>query len=137
MSDPSLAMQKAVVARLKATAGVTALVGQRIYDRVPQDATFPYVEIGDFQSVDDSAPPCVDGCEVFIEIQVWSRAVGQVEAKQIASAVRAALNNHTPTLDDPHAAVGPIEHRDTRSVGAGDGLTTRMIVNFRAFADAV
>jgi hypothetical protein len=42
----SLDLQKAVVARLKADAGVTALVGQRIYDRVPPDAVFPYVSLG-------------------------------------------------------------------------------------------
>lgn len=134
MSDPSAAMQKAVVARLKAVAAVTALIGQRTYDYVPQDAVFPYVSIGGFQSVDDSAE-CIDGVEIFIELHVWSRATGSVECKTVASAVRAALHEHSPTLDDPFAAVGNIEHRDTRYLRDPDGKTTHGILNFRAFVE--
>lgn len=136
MSDPSAAMQKAVVARLKAVSGVTNLVAQRIHDRAPENVVYPFVQIGYFQSVDDSAD-CVDCCEVSIEIHVWSEAVGQVEAKAIASAVRAALHRHVPTLDDPFAPVGEIEHRDTRLMGGGDGVRTHAVATFRAIVETV
>ena len=45
VSDASLELQKAIVAALKADAGVDALVGTRIYDAVPMNATKPYVEL--------------------------------------------------------------------------------------------
>lgn len=134
MSDPSLAMQKLMVTRLKAHAGVTALVGQRIYDRVPESAQFPFIQIGYFQIVDDSAD-CVDSVECYIELQAWSRAVGQVEAKEIASAVRAALHNYAAALDEPYALVGNIEHQSSRPQGDADGITTRIIVNFKALVE--
>jgi len=134
MSDPSLAVQKAVVARLKAFSGLTAIVDQRIYDRVPEAVTFPFVQLGYFQTIDGSAD-CVDASEIFIDIQVWSRAVGQVETKQIASQVRSALHEWAPVLDDPYAAVGNVEHENTRLFGDGDGLTTRAVVSFKLQAE--
>ncbi len=134
MSDPSLAIQKAIVARLKADDALTAFVGPRVLDHAPADTTYPFVQIGYFQTVDESAP-CVDGAEVFIEIQAWSRVPGQVEAKRIAGAVRAALHEWSPALDAPFAIVGNIEHENTRLQGDGDGITTRAIVNFKALAE--
>jgi phytoene dehydrogenase-like protein len=135
MSDPSLAMQKAIVARLKSHSGLSALISQRVYDRAPQDAVYPFVQVGYFQTVDDGAA-CVDGTEIFIELQVWSRSVGQVEAKSIASQVRSALREWLPTLDDPFVAIGNIEHENTRFFGDGDGITTRSVVNFKALCES-
>ena len=134
MSDPSLAVQKAIVERLKGYSPLIAIVGTRIHDRVPQDVAFPFVQIGYFQTNDTSAD-CVDGSEILIDIQVWSRGVGQVEAKQIASHVRAALHEWSPVLDDPYAAIGNIEHEITRLFGDGDGLTTRSVVSFKLQAE--
>lgn len=131
----SLELQKAIVARLKANSGVTAIVSQRIFDRVPEDAAFPFVQIGYFQEVDDHNE-CHDAFEVFMEIQCWSRAVGQVEAKQLAEAVRKALHRYSPTLGDDFAIVDRVEFEGSRSIGDGDGLTTRIIVTFKALIEA-
>nr|MBA3570571.1 DUF3168 domain-containing protein [Pyrinomonadaceae bacterium] len=46
MSDASLELQKAIVAALRSAAGVTAIVGQRIYDQPPASPAFPYTSIG-------------------------------------------------------------------------------------------
>lgn len=133
--DPSAEMQRAVVVRLKAHAGTTALISDRVYDHAPQDVIFPYVSIGNFQSVDDSAE-CIDGVEIFMDLHVWGRKTGQIEAKEIASAVRAALHEFSPTLADPFAMVGNIEHRTTRMMGDPDGKTTHGVLTFRAFVEA-
>lgn len=100
MADgPSLALQKAVIAALKADAGVSALVGARVYDEPPQNVTFPYVRYG----TDDLAPlrmsgDCVDD-DIAFSVEVHSRPVaGRVEAKRIAQAVREALDDQTLTV---------------------------------------
>lgn len=134
MSDPSLAVQKAVVSRLKAYAALDALVADRILDRAPDNVTFPFIQMGYFDTIDDSAD-CIDGCQVRIEINVWSRAPGQTEAKTIAGHVRAALHEYALTLDEPFAAVGNVEHENSRPQGDGDGITTRIIVSFLVWVE--
>src|SRR4051812_40258662 len=97
MSDPSLEMQAAVVAALKQSGALPAVVGARIYDSVPPNATFPYVSLGDCQVLPDKAD-CIDGAELSLQIDVWSRAVGYPEAKTIAKAILAKLDDRPLTI---------------------------------------
>lgn len=135
MADPSLDLQGAIVAALKADGAVTALVGQRIFDDVPaaQAGSFPRITYGSDQVLSDDAD-CVTGFEVFIQIDVWSRIVGQPEMKRIAGAVRAALHNVELTLAEHSLIV--LEHQQTRYLRDPDGLTKHAAVEFRALADA-
>jgi hypothetical protein len=64
--------------------------GGRIFDRVPKDASFPYITIGDEQRIDD-ANSCDDGWEVYPDIHIWSRAVGRVEAKRLVADAEARI----------------------------------------------
>ena len=128
------ALQKAIVGRLKEDAPLTALVSGRIYDRVPAGAVMPYVHLRNFQSVDDGAE-CVDGLEVFIDIDVWSNAVGKVEASRAAGAIRTALNYAPLALDEPYA-LAEIDHRDTNVGDGGDGLLSRARLSFRALVES-
>lgn len=133
MADPSLDLQGAIVTALKAAAPVTALVGQRIYDTPPSSKTFPYISYGSDFVLDDSVD-CITAYEVAIQIDVWSRAIGQPEMKRIAGAVRAALHDVDLTLDE-HGLV-LIEHETTRYLQDPDGLTHHAAIGFRALADA-
>lgn len=125
-----LALQGAVVAALKA--GVPAVAG-RVFDRVPPDAVFPYVNVAGWQIVRDDAE-CIEAVEVYFDVHVWSRAVGRVEASAIATAVARALHRQEFDLTD-YGLVSLI-HRDTRFLADPDGLTTHGVVNFRAQIDA-
>ena len=95
MADgPALALQAALVAALRANAGVSALVGARVYDEPPQGVVFPYVRVG---SVDlrplRMSGTCTDE-DVLFSIEVHSRPVaGRVEASRIAHAIRLALDD--------------------------------------------
>lgn len=91
MIEPSLALQKAVVAALKADAALQGLVGGRVFDRVPGDAAYPYVSLGDETVVDDG-DQCHAGAETSLTLDVWSDEVGRVQAKQIAARVAAVLD---------------------------------------------
>jgi hypothetical protein len=129
------ALQKAIVGKLRSDAALSAILAGRVYDRVPAGATLPYVHIRNIQAVDDSAD-CIDGAEVYIDLDVWSNAVGKIEASRAASAVRAALNLVPLSLDEPYA-LAEIGHRDTNIGDGGDALTSRARMTFRALVESV
>lgn len=134
MSEVSLDLQTAVVQRLRNAAGVTALVGGRVFDRVPPETPFPYVSYGsDFLIQDDVS--CITAYELSMQIDVWSRANGQPEMKRIAGAVRAALHDVEFDLGVDHALV-LLEHENTRYLGDPDGLTSHGALTFKALIDA-
>lgn len=91
MSDGSLALQGAIISALKANAGVTALVGMRIYDDVPASPTFPYLSMGTSQLLSDIADG-YDGVDEVVTIDGWSRSVGQPEIKSIGASINSALS---------------------------------------------
>lgn len=134
MTEPSLELQRVIVATLKADAEVNALIAGRVYDRVPAPVTFPYVVVGDDQ-VSQAHAECLDGStEVFPNLHAWSRAVGKVEAKNIAGAVVRALNGAALTLANGYRLV-LIEHDNTQHLGDPDGITSHSVIVFHAFVD--
>ena len=137
MADPSLALQGAINTRLRAQ---VPAVGNRVLDHVKSDVAFPYIELGEFQTVDDGAQ-CHDGVEVYATIHVWSRpkdgvtAPGQVEAKTIAGTVRGALHEAELNLGAAWQFL-EIAHQDTRYLKDPDGLTSHAVLTFRALVAA-
>jgi Protein of unknown function (DUF3168) len=95
--DPSLAIQVALVAR--AAELTRDAVAGRVYDDVPAaveriadtGADFPYISIADGQLVPIDEE-CFDRSTTFINLNVWSRAIGYPEAKRIAGALRIGLH---------------------------------------------
>lgn len=131
MSDPSLDLQIAINTRLRSQ---IAAVSNRVYDEVPQKVAFPYIELGEFQTLDDGAQ-CHDGVAVFATLHVWSRGAGQPEAKTISGAVRGAL--HEADLDLGAAwQFLEIAHQDTRYLKDPDGRTSHAVLTFRALIAA-
>lgn len=132
MSSPSLDLQAAIVSRLKADAAVTALIAGRVYDAVPQNAEFPYVSLGPVDELSDDAD-CVDGFDISLQVDCWSRAVGAPEAKNLSNAVRLALKGLTlPPAANPLVY---FRHRQTVISRDPDGLTTRARMEFVAFIE--
>lgn len=127
MSDPSLALQGAINTKLRAE--IVAVAG-RVQDRPAQTVLFPWIEIGEFQTVDDGAQ-CHDGVEVYVTLHVWSRAIGQVEAKTIAGAVRGSLHEAELSLGASWQFL-EIAHQDTRYLKDPDGVTSHAVLTFRA-----
>lgn len=86
-----IALQKHVVAALKASPAVTALVvADNIADDQGRPQRFPAIRLGESASFpadfDDSFHDSVS-----FDLVVWSDSAGTVEAKTIADAIRAAL----------------------------------------------
>jgi hypothetical protein len=94
VDSPALALQAAVVARLKATAGVAALVGARVHDVPPQGVVFPYIRMGrKISRPVRMSGPCRDD-EVTFSVEGHSRPVaGRVEAERLGFAIEKALDD--------------------------------------------
>ena len=128
MADPALALQKAVRDALRNSAPLTALIGTRVYDRVPQGTAFPFVQIGeDFLLGDDTYG---DFTEATVTVHVYSRAVGKVEAKTIAGVIRDVL-----AVQLRVAGFQTVEWRflSTRSIPDRDGLTEHLVMEFEYY----
>ncbi|MCA0025472.1 MULTISPECIES: DUF3168 domain-containing protein [unclassified Mesorhizobium] len=132
MTSPSLELQGAIVARLKALPAVAALIGTRIYDSVPAPTTFPYVTVGPMDELSDDAD-CITGFSIAVDLNVWSRAVGFPEAERISDAVRTGLLD--PELALAANALVYFQHRQTVFSRDPDGLTNRARMSFEAFAE--
>lgn len=133
MTDVTLDLHAAVYDALIANTLVGSLVDDRIYDRPPKGATFPYVSFGPVNALTDDAD-CITGYEVAMQIDVWSRAAGSVEAKQVADAVRRALVGDGG-LDLTDNALVVLVHRVTRVMRDPDGITTHAAINFTALVE--
>lgn len=89
LTDPLVALQKAQYATLSTDADLLAL-GVKVFDHVNEDH-YPRVVIGeDRESPEDME--CETFTEVFPTVRVYSRAVGKLQAKEIAGHVRWLLD---------------------------------------------
>lgn len=129
LTDPLAALQKAMFGALTDSNAVQSAGGGtvQVFDRVSNE-TFPYIVIGeDNQSPDDTE--CGTVSEVYSTVRVYSRAVGKVQAKQIAGAVRWALDKDVGfTVDGFGLLVGVCTNIEIHT--HDDGLTTQAEINF-------
>lgn len=133
MSDPFSVVQPAVRTALIAHTPLTALVGQRVYDRVPDNPTFPYLTLDISDAVEDD-DDCGKHWRVNIEVHVWSRAQGRQEASSIAGPVRNALDAMAVPAGYRYNWQ---QYRSTRMMLDPDGLTTHGIVQYELGLAAV
>lgn len=133
MSDPSLELQKAIVTALKGYS--PSLVGGRVYDDVPPAATFPYISLGDGQVLPDKAD-CIDGSEVFIQVDVWTQTIGYPEAKRIVKQVLSILDdNEDLGVEGYHTVV--FEIQDVRYLRDPDGKTRHAAMTFHGLLQPI
>lgn len=87
----AMALQKAVIARLRGDAGLTALLGgAHVHDHVARGMGPPYVALARFESRDLSSSGA-ESAEHRFTLHVWPRGQGRAEAHAIAAAIEAAL----------------------------------------------
>ena len=96
----SVGLQDVILARLKGSAAVSTIVGDRIFDAVPTDAVPPYVSLGptDFR-LDDA--DCAPGREETVQIDCWSQDNARLwPCKALVDAVVRALVNEGNDADE-------------------------------------
>jgi hypothetical protein len=90
-ADHSLALRQAVIAALRTNAPLAALVGQAVYERVPNPVTWPYLRYG----VDILSPyeaTGTSGGDLALTIHVFAKGPASDQARQIVRAVHVALD---------------------------------------------
>lgn len=129
-ADSALAVQKAAIDAMKASAALTAIVGARVYTRPPAGATKPYVSLGPVQVIAELADD-YEGSDVRLQIDAWSaQPESTAEIMQIGRAIRAALQGASLTVAGQHLVL--IEVEQTRYLTDPDGLTQHAVVIVRS-----
>ena len=101
--DPERALSAALIAALRADAGLAPLLAGRVYDEPPPDPVYPYLHVGRMQSRPwggASGADEAEGVETVVTLTCVSRFGGVEEAKAVNGAVRACLHDAAPTLVD-------------------------------------
>jgi hypothetical protein len=130
--DPALPVQKATLARLNG--GTTGpMVGGRIYDGVPANATKPYVSFGPFQMLPEHGD-CLNGGEAFLTIDAWAAGPSTVQVKQIGAAIAADLDEAELVLDGGQRLV-EMTVEQVQYMRDPDGLTAHGIITVHAWTE--
>ncbi|TBC01425.1 DUF3168 domain-containing protein [Rhizobium ruizarguesonis] len=124
-------LQKLLYDTLRASTAIMALAGG-VYDRVPADPykdKTAYISFGPADVVDDGADCSVSGTHSF-QLDVWSKAVGQVEAKNIVDLIYRTLHEAELALSVNALAEIRVDFR--RVFTDSDGLTTHGVASVTA-----
>jgi hypothetical protein len=131
MLDPSLPLQTAIFQALTAAGVLPDVVAGRVYDEAPQNALTPYVSLGDCQVLPDKSG-CIDGSICYPIIDVWSTYKGYSEAKTIAAAILAKLDDQPENLSLAGFSVTVFEIHNYMPLRDPDGVSRRVSMTFRA-----
>lgn len=133
MRDHEGALQKAMVAALKADPALSALIQERVYDQAPEGALCPYLALGRCES----RPVAADGggVEQKLTLTGVSRFAGSEEAKAVAAAVRACLHEAVLEADGVRTATLRATFADV--FRAADARRTYAVVRLRAVTEEV
>lgn len=132
MSSGSLALRAAIIAAVKADSDLAALGVAQVYDSVPDGVVFPFVSFGPEMSGPWEAT-CLDGADTALQLDVWSRAVGSVEALRIADALRTTLHRQSLSLSGQALTVLTVDA--CQVMRDPDGKTTHAILRLRALTE--
>lgn len=105
-----------------------------VHDQAPDNVQFPHIIIGDWQvlpeDVTDTSDPHDAGAEYYVDLHVWSRYRGNLEALQImerlwslADAASLTVPGRSSVLIWPDAMRGPFSD--------ADGLTRHGVVTLK------
>lgn len=137
MSDPAYAMQSAIVTALKASSPLATAMGgtATIYDQVVASPVYPFVRVGEDQSLDDSNG-CSDGWEYLATLHIFARQIEGLGARPLAKRISAAL---VTAMKGVSAATGFViaeqELESTRHFMEEDGVTAHSVVVIRYLID--
>lgn len=127
MSDPILAIQKAIYEALDA-----ALDPVPVYDKVPQNSTYPYIVLNNME-VANADYLNARKSEVFMYISVWSQYRGQKEVIELSQTIEATLHRNLFTLDTGRMVQCHVQNRNT--MREPDNLTFQGMIKLRIICE--
>ena len=123
MSDPSLALQKALYERL------TADLSCPVFDAVPEGTPYPYVTLDREFSSNSTPISGRDRQTRLFYLSVWSDYPGQAEVKRIMGEISSALNEKPLPLET--GSVVSVRATRTEATREPDGKTYMGSVTLR------
>ena len=136
MSSPEIALQKALIERLRNDAGVIALVpASNIHDTNARPIVDPSINLGTDQT-DDAEYLARDVTIVFHDLHIWKKEAGLAGGKYIAAAITKAVRKaRFQTVDGYHFADCHVYR--TRFLRDPEGDFSHGIVTVRAITQEV
>jgi hypothetical protein len=109
----ALAVQAIIYTLLSADDQLSTL-GVTVYDHAPDNASYPYIVIGE-DAFDDFGAHDVDGFEAVLEMHTWTQAEGKKPCKEIQDRLYQLLHD---------TDLGLSEHK---TISLRGGMTTTML----------
>lgn len=125
MSTPLYTVQQQIYIKLSTDTTLNAIVSGRVYDGVPENTVFPYVEIGEYVEKPWNTFTR-QGKQTELTIYIYSRFKENSELFNIRNAVDAILDKKSLTLTG-HVLVG-LRLLDARTLQDNQGDVTRIQV---------
>lgn len=122
MDDHSLALRRGIVAALKGSAEIAAIVGARVYDEAPAKPTWPFIRYG-FPIETRVDADGWEGSSFALSVHVFAKGPGTDSTSGLAALVRKALHEKD-FLIDSSGGIALLQYsqtttlRDTDEAGA-------------------
>ena len=129
MTTGAFALQERLFTTLNSDNTLTSTLGAAVYDEVPENSSYPYVNIGaDAQNEYDTKD--LNGSDVTINIDVWSQYKGSKEAKNIMDRVHTLLHDTSLTVTGFNLV--NLRFQSSGVLRDPDGITRHGVMRFRA-----
>jgi hypothetical protein len=126
----SVSFQDLVLARLKASAAVTNIVGDRIVDGNDDGLDYPNITFGSSDFTPDDAD-CIRGREETLQLDCWTREGGKKwPCRQLVDAVKGTLHDGEGALSSGALVLMRVDL--VRVFDDPDGITTHGVVQVTA-----
>ena len=129
MTIGQFALQEKIYTTLNSDSNLTSTQGAAVYDEVPENSAFPYVQIGG-ESTADFSTKDLTGSEVTINLDVWSQYKGSKEVKNLMDRVHTLLHDSSLTVTGHNLVNLRFEFGDV--LRDPDGITRHGVMRFRA-----
>lgn len=129
-ADASLPLQKAIKAKLTATAAVTTVAIGGVNNTPSPTTPKPYVSFGPFDVLTEDAQE-YEGSDTTLQIDGWANGPEDATIKRLGRAIRTALHKAALTLDEDQRLVS-LDVETLRYLREPDGITQHVAVSVRA-----
>ncbi|WKL57239.1 DUF3168 domain-containing protein [Asticcacaulis sp. ZE23SCel15] len=98
MNDPSEAVCAGIIRALELSAAVHNEVSDRVYDEAPEEATYPYIVLGDVNVTPDIADSgevdqLYDGAIIETAVHVYTSQTGRALARRVGAVIAKVLDD--------------------------------------------
>ena len=129
MSIGQFALQTTVYSTLSNDNTLTNTLGAGVFDEVVENASYPFVALGEETAIDYSTKD-LDGGEFTINIHVWSQYKGSKQTKEIMDRIHDLLHDSSLSVSGFNLANLRFEFSDI--LRDPDGITRHGVMRFRA-----